>query len=189
MSTHAKTLLTEAEYLERERKAEFKSEYYKGEVFAMAGASELHSLLTGNLYAILHGQFRQRPCRVYSSEMRVRVSSTRLYTYPDIVAVCGERRFADDQKDTLLNPTFLAEILSPSTEAYDLGRKSEHYRQIESLSEYLLVAQDRIHVDLYTRQPNGTWSLKDASRPKETLELHSIDCVLSLTDLYEKSDL
>ena len=187
MSAHSKTLLTEAEYLERERKAEYKSEYYQGEMFAMSGASEMHNLLAGNLYAALHGQLRRRSCRVFGSDMRVRVSATGLYTYPDVVVVCGDRKFADNEFDTLLNPTLLAEILSPSTEAYDRGRKAEHYRQIESLAEYLLVAQDRVHVDLYTRQPDGTWSLKDASRPEETIELRSIECVLSLADLYEKA--
>lgn len=125
-SAHSKTLLTEAEYLERERQAEYKSEYSQGEMFAMSGASEMHNLLATNLAATLHAQLPRRPCRVYGSE-----------------------------------------ILSPSTEAYDRGRKAEHYRQIEPLAEYLLVAQDRMHVDLYTRRPDGTWSLKEASRPKK----------------------
>ena len=119
-----------------------------------------------------HARSRQRHSLIHLSRCR---------------AVCGDRQFADDQNDTLLNPTFLAEILSPSSEAYDRGRKSEHYRQIESLAEYLLMAQDRLHVDLYTRQPDETWSLKEASRPGETLELRSIECVIPLADLYEKA--
>ena len=187
MSTHPKTLITEAEYLELERKAEFKSEYFQGEMFAMGGASRRHNLLATNLTALLHGQLRARSCEIYGSDMRVRVSPTKLYTYPDVVVVCNNPRFVDGELDTLLNPTFLAEILSPSTEAYDRGRKSEHYRQIESLAEYLLVAQDRMHVDLYTRQPNGTWALTEASQPQDTIEIRSIECMLSLADLYEKA--
>jgi Uma2 family endonuclease len=188
MSAHSNTLLTEAEYLERERQAEHKSEFYQGEMFAMGGASRRHNLLVTNLTASLHQQLRKSPCEIYSGDMRVRVSRTGPYTYPDLIVSCNNPQFLDNQFDTLLNPTFLAEILSPSTEAYDRGRKSEHYRQIESLAEYLLVAQDRMHVDLYTRQPDGTWSLKEASRPEETLELRSVACVLSLADLYEKAE-
>jgi Uma2 family endonuclease len=122
--------------------------------------------------------------------MRVFIPSTGLYTYPDVAVVCGEPRFApDDYLDNLLNPTFLAEVLSPSTEAYDRGRKFEHYRAVESLQEYLLVAQDRLHVDLYTRQPDGTWLLREASQPADTVEVQSIGCHLLLSDLYEKVNL
>jgi Uma2 family endonuclease len=144
-------------------------------------------LLTGNLYASLHSQLRKRPCEIYPSHMRVFIPATGLYTYPDVAVVCGEPRFApDDYLDNLLNPTFLAEVLSPSTEAYDRGRKFEHYRAVESLQQYLLVAQDRLHVDLYTRQPDGTWLLREASRPEDTVELQSIGCQLLLADVYEK---
>jgi Uma2 family endonuclease len=186
VSTHSKTLLTPEEYLERERKAEFKSEYHQGEVFAMSGASRRHNVLAGNLFAALHQQLRNRTCEVYPSDMRVRVTATGLYAYPDVTVVCGEPRFIDYELDTLLNPLFLAEVLSPSTEGCDRGRKSEHYRKIESLAEYLLVAQDRIHVDLYTRQPVGIWILKEAGRLEDAIELRSIGCVLSLAELYEK---
>jgi Uma2 family endonuclease len=189
VSTNPKTLVSEAEYLARERKAESKSEYYQGEIFAMSGASRRHNVLAGNLYAALHQQLRKRPCEVYPSDMRVRVSATGLYTYPDVSVVCSEPGFVDDELDTLLNPVFLAEILSPSTEGYDRGRKSEHYRQIVSLAEYLLVAQDRIHVDLYTRQPDGIWTLKEAGRLEDTIELRSIECTVAVAELYERTGL
>ena len=189
LSTQPRTFLTEEEYVELERKADYKSEYYRGEMFAMAGAGEPHNLLAGNLFAILHPQLRRRTCRIYPSDMRVRVSATGLYTYPDVTVVCAEPQFADERKDTLLNPAFIAEVLSPSTEGYDRGRKFEHYRAIESLAEYLLVAQDRVHVDLYTRQQDGRWILSEASRLEDTLELPSIGCRLALADLYEKVDL
>lgn len=195
MSTPPKTYLTEEQYLEIERKAEFKSEYYQGEMFAMgqgfamAGARWNHNLVAGNVFFELRRQLAARPCSVVPGDMRVLVKDTGLYTYSDVVVVCGEPRFLDEQKDTLLNPSLLVEVLSPSTEAYDRGRKSEHYRSIESLGEYLLVASDRVHADLFTRQPDGRWLLTSAGRLEDSLELQSIGCRLALADLYEKVDL
>ena len=189
MSTLAKTCLTPGQYLDIERQAEYKSEYYQGEMFAMAGASEPHNVLVGNLVRDLGHQLRGRACRVYPSDMRVSVTSTGLYTYPDVTVVCGEPQFTGDQADILLNPILIAEVLSPSTEAYDRGRKFEHYRTLDSLAQYLLVSQDRVHVDLYTRQPGGCWVLSEASRLEDTLELRSLGCRLALADLYEKVDL
>jgi Uma2 family endonuclease len=189
VSTQPGTFLTPEQYLEIERAAERKSEYYNGEMFAMAGAKEAHNLLVANLVADLHQQLRSRPCRVYPSDMRVRVSATGLYTYPDVIAVCGDRRFLDGQKDTLLNPGLLVEVLSPSTEAYDRGRKFEQYKSIESLREYLLVASDRMHADLYARQADGRWLLTSADSPEDSLTLESVGAQLNLADLYEKADL
>jgi Uma2 family endonuclease len=186
VSTPPKIFLSEEEYLEIERKAEYKSEYFGGEMFAMAGAKEAHNLLVGNLFADIHRQLRSRSCRVYSNDMRVRVAASGLYTYPDLVSVCGDPQFLDEQRDTLLNPNLLAEVLSPSTEAYDRGRKFEHHRPIGSLSEYLLVSSDRVQVDLYSRQPDGRWLLTSASDLHDTLELQSIGCRVALSDLYEK---
>jgi len=188
VSTQPKTFLTPEQYLEIERRAEYKSEYYKGEMFAMAGAKQAHNLLVGNLVAGLHRQLRSRPCQVYPSDMRVRVTATGLYTYPDVIAVCVEPRFLDDQKDTLLNPGLLIEVLSPSTEAYDRGRKFEQYKSIEALREYLLVASDRVHADLYTRQADGRWLLTSADSLEDSLTLESVGVRLTLADLYEKVD-
>lgn len=189
MSTQPKTYLTPEQYLEIERKAEFKSEYYQGEMFAMAGAKWAHNLLVGNLVRELGQQLRSRPCAVCPSDMRVRVNTSGLYTYPDVVVVCGKPEFADDQRDTLLNPNLLVEVLSPSTEAYDRGRKFELYRSIESLGEYLLVSSDRVQVDLYTRQPDSRWLLTSASGVEGFLDLQSVGCRVGLGDLYEKVDL
>jgi Uma2 family endonuclease len=183
-----KTLLTPEQYLAIEREAEYKSEYFQGEMFAMAGAGEAHNVLVGNLVTGLNTHLRSRPCRVYSNDMRVLVCATGLYTYPDVVVVCGERRFVDEQRDILLNPSLLVEVLSPSTEAFDRGRKFQQYRSIESLVEYLLVASDRVRADLYTRQPDG-WLLTSAGRLEDSLDLQSIGCRLALADLYEKVDL
>jgi Uma2 family endonuclease len=137
----------------------------------------------------LHAQLRLGPCRTYANDMRVRVSATGLYTYPDVIVVCGERHFLDDRRDTLLNPKLIVEVLSPTTEAYDRGRKFEHYKTIESIAEYLLISSDRVHVDLFRRQPDGDWLLKSAGRVEEVLDLESVGCRLSLADLYEQVEL
>jgi Uma2 family endonuclease len=189
VSTQPKTFLTPEQYLEIERQAERKSEYYNGEMFAMAGARLAHNLLVAHLLRDLGQQLRSRPCQVCPSDMRVCVSATGLYTYPDVVAFCGEPHCLDARRDTLLNPNLLVEVLSPSTEAYDRGRKFEQYKAIESLREYLLVASDRVHADLYTRQTNGRWLLTSADTLEDSLALESVGAQLTLADLYEKVDL
>jgi Uma2 family endonuclease len=118
--------------------------------------------------------------------MRVRVSPTGLFTYPDVIVVCGEPQFLDDQRDTLLNPTLIAEVLSPSTEAYERGQKFEHYRSLESLAEYLLVGSQRVSAELYTRQLDGRWLLTAANRLEDTLHLPATGCRLALADIYER---
>lgn len=187
MSTQPKTLLTPEEYLDIERKAEYKSEYYDGEMYAMAGATREHNLLVTNLIRELSQKLREKPCEVYPSDMRVRVTAT-TFAYPDVMVICGKPQLLDQHFDTLLNPTFIAEILSPSTEGYDRGRKFEYYRSIETLAQYLLVASDRIHVDLFTRQPNGQWLLTEAGQLDQPVELQSIGCGVLLADLYDKVD-
>src|SRR6266496_1463986 len=187
MSTLAKTLLTPEQYLEIERKAEFKSEYFQGEMFAMAGAGSAHNLIKGDVMYSLNHQLRARNCFVYNSDMRLRVSPTGLYTYPDVQVVCGEQQFLDAHRDSLLNPSVIVEVLSPSTEAYDRGRKFEHYRKLESLREYLLISSDRVSAHLYVRQPDGEWAVTVAVNPEDTIDLRSIDCRLKLADVYLKS--
>lgn len=186
MSTQPKSYLAPEQYLEIERKAEYKSEYYRGEMFARAGASWNHNLLVAHLLRDIGEQLRGTPCEICPSDMRVLVSASGLYTYPDAVAYCGEPKLLDNQFDTLLNPTLLIEVLSPSTEAYDRGRKFEHYQTIDSLREYLMVASDRVHADLFTRQTDGRWLLTSATRLEDSLELESVGCWLTLSSLYEK---
>jgi Uma2 family endonuclease len=186
MSTQAKPFLTPEQYLEIERQAEYKSEYWQGEMFAMSGAAEPHSLLVTSIAAQIYSQLRARDCRTYSNDMRVRVSATGLYTYPDIVVVCGAPQLLDGRRDTLLNPTLIIEVLSPSTEAYDRGRKFEHYQSLDSLKQYLLVASERVHADLFTRQPGGQWLLTSASSLDDTIDLESIGCRIALGESYEK---
>lgn len=188
MSTQPKTFLSPAEYLELERRAEVKSEYYEGEMFAMAGASPRHVWITANLVRELGQQLKAKPCRVSASDLRLRVTPTSLYTYPDVVVVCGEPRFADDQKDTLLNPTVIIEVLSESTRDYDRGRKFQHYRTLPSLAEYLTVEQDEPHVEHCTRQPESRWLLAEFADLGQSIRLASIDCVLPLAEVYDKID-
>lgn len=178
--------LTVEEYLARERQAESKSEYFNGQIFAMAGASEAHNLIVANVLASLVSMLKGRSCKAYASDMRVRVSATGLYTYPDISVVCGQARFEDDVQDTLLNPTVIIEVLSPSTESYDRGVKFEHYRTLESLSDYLLIAQDRAMVEHYTRQPDNRWLLSTYKGLEATVAIPSIACELALADIYDK---
>jgi Uma2 family endonuclease len=189
VSTQPKSFLTPEQYLEIERKAEYKSEYYRGEMFAMAGARLAHNQLLAHLLRDIGEQLRGKPCEICPSDMRVLVSASGLYTYPDAVAYCGEPKLLDNQFDTLLNPTLLIEVLSPSTEAYDRGRKFEHYQSIDSLREYLMVASDRVHADLFTRQADGRWLLTSAKRLEDSLDLQSIGCSVSLEALYEKINL
>jgi Uma2 family endonuclease len=186
VSTQPTIFLTPDEYLEIERNASYKSEYYRGEMFAMAGALESHNLILSNFIGQMYQQLRGRECRLYPSDMRLRVSDTGLYTYPDSAIVCGERRFAHDQFDTLANATVLVEVLSPSTEAYDRGFKFQLYKSIDSLQEYLLLSSEYMNVDLYTRQADGKWLLSSASQSEEVVELQSVGCRLKLADLYEK---
>jgi Uma2 family endonuclease len=186
MSSVPKPHRSPEEYLALEREADFKSEYFDGEVFAMSGASEHHNLIAANVIRELGNQLKRRPCKVYPSDMRVKVSATGLYTYPDVVVVCGEAAFDDAQRDTLVNPTVLVEVLSGSTEAYDRGKKAEHYRRLPSLQAYVLVAQHEPQLEHYARQPDGRWLLSEAHGLEASIDLPSIQCTLELAEVYDK---
>jgi Uma2 family endonuclease len=174
VSTLATTFLTPQEYLERERAAETKSEYYGGEMFAMAGASLAHSVIVTNLTRELSSRLRQRPCTIHSTDIRLATSaSSGLHTYPDVMVICGKPAVIDAHLDTVTNPIVVIEVLSPSTEGYDRGRKFESYRAMPSLMEYLTVSQEKIHVEIHTRQTDDTWLLKDV-RDSGPVKLQSI---------------
>jgi Uma2 family endonuclease len=185
MSTLPKTFLTPEQYLELELKAEHKSEYYNGEMFAMPGASLKHNTIAARLYGLVDQQLRGKKCRWYPSDMRVLVAPSGLYTYPDLIVVCGPPQLAHGPGDTLVNPTLVAEILSPGTENYDRGNKAKFYRELPSLQELLLISQDRFDVELYRRQTDGSWNLFNAVGLDASVELTSIDCALHLRELYE----
>ena len=184
-SAATQSYLTPEEYLALERKATTKSEYINGQIYAMSGASREHNLITMNISNRLYIQFIERACEVYASDMRVKVSPTGAYTYPDVVVVCDEPRFEDTSFDSLLNPTVLVEVLSPSTEAYDRGEKFAYYRQLDSLQEYILVSQNCVRVEHYLRQ-GEQWLLTEFSALDDQLHLTSIDCELSLREIYAK---
>jgi len=184
----ARLTCTPTEYLRRERGALQKSEYREGQVLAMAGASRAHNLIAGNIYAELRQQLRGGPCEVYVADMRVKVSRSGLYTYPDVVAACGEIRFEDDASDTLVNPTLIIEVLSPTTEAYDRGEQFAHYRRLEALREYLLLSQDRVRAEHYVRD-GDRWVLTEASALGDVLTFPSMGCSVRLADVYDRVQL
>ena len=152
----------------------------------MAGGSEEHSLIATNVIIELGLQLRERPCKLYNSDMRMQVAEDGPYTYPDVTIVCGEAQFADAEVDTLLNPTLLVEVLSPTTEAWDRGGKFERYQRIASLQEYVLIAQDRPRVEHYARQAEGQWLLTVTAGLDGVVSLPSIECRLSLQEVYRK---
>jgi Uma2 family endonuclease len=186
MSTVRKAKISPQEYLALERQAASKSEYYNGEVFAFAGASESHNLIVTNVLTLFNLQLKTKPCKVYPSDMRVKVSETGLYTYPDVTVVCGDAQVEDEHLDTLLNPTVIVEVLSPSSERDDRIVKFAHYRRLPSVKAYLLIAQDSVRLEQYVRQSDGRWLLSEYTTLKETAEIQSIECDLPLKDVYDK---
>lgn len=186
MSSQLKTYLTPKEYLDVERKAEQKSEYFNGEMFAMSGASRKHNLIVTNIVAELRQQLKGRPCEVYSNDMRVKVSTTGLYTYPDVVVACDEPEFEDEHIDTLLNPTLIIEVLSDSTKAYDRGQKFGHYRGLASLAEYLLVAQDECKIEQFVKETDWQWRFSEINSHADEVKLACVQCVLQVREIYDK---
>ncbi|HWY78477.1 MAG TPA: Uma2 family endonuclease [Verrucomicrobiae bacterium] len=176
--------LTEAEYLATERRAEFRSEFFRGEIFAMAGGTRQHSLIAANFIRELGVALRGRPCVVYTADLRIKVDAAGLYTYPDLSVACGEQKFLDHQQDTLLNPLLIVEVLSDSTEAYDRGAKFEAYRRILSLQEYLLASQRQARIEQYIRRPGDEWLLREAAGMDAKLSLPSLDITLNLREVF-----
>jgi Uma2 family endonuclease len=185
MSTVPKRSLSPLDYLARERLADFRSEFFRGEMFAMAGASWEHTLIKDNLAREAGNQLKSGPCRVVTSDLRVKVNISGLYTYPDLIVVCEEPQFEDEVLDTLLNPRVLVEVLSDSTEKYDRGAKFAHYRQMPSVQEYVLVAQDRPLVERYVRQADDdTWVLTVFSDPTQNYAFGSLHVQIAMADIY-----
>jgi len=181
--------LTAEQYLFAERQSDTKNEYFDGEIFAMAGASREHNQISANLVRVLGNQLLDKPCSVYSSDMKVRIEKARKYTYPDLVVACQTERFEDEHRDVLLNPVVILEILSDSTEAYDRGRKFLHYQLLDSLAVYLLVSQDAPRIEMFARQENNAWLYAEFHGLDAVVEIESIGCSLRLDDVYRKVDL
>ncbi len=185
MASNAVTKVTEEQYLAMDRAAEFRSEFLDGEVVAMSGGSVRHSRLKVNLVGEVRAALRGTACQAFNSDLRVRVSS-RMYTYPDLTVVCGMPMTADKREDILLNPMVIFEVLSPSTEFYDRGVKFRRYREIESLTDYILVAQDQIGIEQYTRADDHTWTLRDYQRADDVFHIPSIGVSVPLAAIYER---
>jgi len=177
------------QYLEIERFSETRHEFLDGVVYAMAGESPDHSTICFNLASIIGSQIRDKPCRGFSPNMKVRAGIGGLYAYPDLMIVCGQSKFHDERTDVLLNPTVIIEVLSPSTEKYDRGEKFRRYRtEIESLQDYVLVSQDRLRVEHHHREPDGTWNQTEISVADGILMLDSIECTVPLTEIYRNTE-
>ncbi|MFT4924347.1 MAG: Uma2 family endonuclease [Phenylobacterium sp.] len=186
MLPQTKTEMTSEQYLAAERISEVKHEFFDGAIFAMAGASKTHNLISSNLVRIIGNALLNKPCSVYASDMRVKSEGANKYCYPDVVATCQDEKFEDEKEDTLLNPLLIIEILSDSTEGYDRGDKFFHYRQIGSFVEYILISQKNSHVERYIRQPDNTWLYCEFKSIDDHIELSSIDATIELKDIYHK---
>lgn len=179
--------VTEAEYLEIERTAEFKSEFFAGEMFAMAGGKPQHSQIAANCAREFGNKLRTGDCVVYNADLRIKVEATGLFTYPDLSIICGELQFVPGTDDTVVNPTLIVEVLSDSTEANDRGKKFENYRQIPALREYLLVNQSEPRIEQFVRQPDGRWLLlSEVTGLGSNLELPSLRISISLAEVFAK---
>jgi Uma2 family endonuclease len=185
MSAQPYEHLSLQQYFELEATSEIKHEYYRGATYAMTGASARHNLIVANIIGLLHSQLRGSPCRVFPSDLRLKIEATGLYTYPDVSVICGTIQFDAGRQDTVTNPGVLIEVLSPRTENYDRGKKFEHYRTIETLQEYIVVAQDRTHIEQYIRQDEHRWLLVDFFTADQSVQIDAIDCNLPLAEVYE----
>ncbi len=183
MSSVPRPRLTSEQYLAIERAAEFKSEFYDGQMYAMAGASFRHNQITSNLFINLGIQLRGGPCRPLGSDLRVSFGGGE-YTYPDITVVCGTPQFVDGAFDTLTNPRVIIEILSPSTQNWDRGGKFVHYQRLASLQHYVLIGQETPTVRQHDRQTDGSWLLTEITWPHGVLILDSIAAAISLREIY-----
>lgn len=184
MVSNQKIIYTEQEYIQLERKAEYKSEFFKGEIFAMAGTSDQHNMISVNFLAFLVPKLRGKNCRPYGSDMRIHTPINSLYAYPDISVVCGEKKFLDGEFDTLLNPVFICEVLSRSTADYDTGGKFMRYRSIESLKEYWVVSSLEHRLQKSVKQPNGNWLLSETTNVEDTVVIESLSTEVSLKEIY-----
>jgi Uma2 family endonuclease len=189
MASNPVTKVTEEEYLAIDRAAEMRSEFLDGEMIAMSGGTMRHARLGGNIYFEIHNALRGTACQAFGSDFRVRVLPGRMYAYPDVLVVCGQPLLADERQDILLNPAVIFEVLSPSTEPYDRGVKFKYYRGIESLRDYILVDQNEIRIEQYTRADAGTWTLHDYQGREQELRIDSIQVSLPLAHIYEGTEI
>ena len=184
MSPVPKTKISQEEYLVLERNSPEKNEFYRGEIFAMAGTWNNHNIITGNIIGEIHAFLKGKGCTIYPSDMRLHIPEISFYTYPDVMVVCGPKQFLDNKKDTLLNSGIIVEVLSPNTEGYDRGEKFRLYRSIASLQEYVLVDSRSYTLEKYARSVAGSWVLTDAQGLQASILLQTIEYNLKLEDVY-----
>jgi Uma2 family endonuclease len=184
-----RSIFSLAEYFAQEEQAEDRSEFYEGEVFAMAGGTPNHNRLAGNVYSSLLSVLRGKPCAPFMTDVRLLVKRRQLYTYPDVMVICGPLQYAPGRNDTVTNPVLIVEVLSPSTEAYDRGKKFEFYRTIDSLKEYVLVDQSRLYVERHRPLGLGRWEMTAFTAPEDVLALESVDVELTLAAVYDGVEL
>lgn len=185
MSAAPVTQYTLAEYLAREETATCKSEFYRGQIFAMSGGTPRHNTASVNILAALRGRLRGTPCRPFNSDQQIRIPANGLMTYPDVSVVCGELQLAAQAPNAIINPRVIFEVLSKSTDSYDRGKKFDLYRQLESLREYILIAQDEPHVERFVRQADDSWLLTVFKGLDAVVELTTLNCALPLAEIYE----
>jgi Uma2 family endonuclease len=184
-----KKILTAEEYLEYEKAANEKHEYYMGEIFAMAGVGARHNIIFSNIFGELAYQLKGKPCWPYGSDMRVHIPQNTLFTYPDISIICGELIPSDKDADTFTLPSVIIEILSPSTKNYDRGIKFKLYRDIPSLKEYILIDSQSVGIEVFRINDQGHWELEEYKTPHETLTVHTISASLPVAEIYEGTKL
>ena len=188
MATDPLPFTTVEEYLEFDRKSEFKNEYIFGEIVAMAGGTPWHSLIATNTIFLLNKTLFGGECRVFDSSLRVCLDRESLYSYPDVSVVCGPIEYTDERRDTVANPKLVVEVLSPSTRNYDLGDKSRMYARIPSLAELLLIEQSKCRIEHWRRQPNGHWDIEVVEDRGAVLRIDSARCELPVADVYSGVD-
>ena len=178
---------TPEEYYDLEHKAPYKSDFYRGEIYAMAGGSFRHSMISASLMRDLGNKLKGKPCRPYDGNLRLGIPDAALSCYPDVSIYCGkpEADPADRSGQTATNPTVVFEVLSPSTEAWDRGAKSAHFRQIPSLKAYVFIAQTHPRIELFERQEDGAWRLSEAIGMDGSLKLTCVDADLVATEIYD----
>jgi Uma2 family endonuclease len=177
---------TPQEYLAVEEEAGYKSEYFQGEIFAMSGGSANHNRISGNLYITLETAFEGKPCEAFITGMRLLVSENGLYTYPDIMVVCGELDFVEGRDDTVTNPVVIVEVLSKSTEGYDRGAKFELYRALQTFQDYVLVDQAKVHIEHFHKLDDGRWILQEFNQLEDVFTIETIDFDISLQQIYRR---
>jgi Uma2 family endonuclease len=186
MLLQKKNKISREEYLASESVSETRNEYFDGEMFAMAGASREHNQIAGNIVRVLGNQLLEKPCSVFSSDMKVKIQPIGKYSYPDIVVVCEKEKYEDENNDVLLNPVVIIEILSHSTEAYHRGDKFAHYQLLDSLAEYILVSQYVCRVEKFARRDDETWIYSTYQSMEDVAGIEAVKCELPLSELYRK---